>query len=425
MRRCMYCMKEYSNKLDVCPNCGKEYTDSPLSGRHLIPGTLLNGRYTAGCSVDQNSIFVTYAAWDNDKEEKVLIDEYLPVNLSGREKDGARVLTKSGDQADKYYAGLSAFSDECRDLQGFKNIDIIDSFEENNTCYAVRCVIKNGRTLAELIDNDYEYIRSHRNNILVNIIRIIAPIHDAGIIHGNLCPETIIVKEDNSVVITDFAFCGFMSRIIPVYTNEGYSPVEQYSLGARLTIAADVYSIAAVYYEMLTGEIPVSALEREKQDTLIPPSILGIKIRQGMENAIMNALNIKANNRTATVQEFYSQLKNKDTARRWERVKKAEKPPVDFYTKKKFWFKTLIAAIVLLMIFSVVVIAIETISIKKAAETTNVPEVSTEEIPDEGDSFWDIFRSEDEPEQTTEDKIDEDIKPHKDNVTSEAAVNTD
>ena len=139
----------------------------------------------------------------------------------------------------------------------------------------------------------------------------------------------------------------------------------------------------------------------------------------------MNALNIKANNRTATVQEFYSQLKNKDTARRWERVKKAEKPPVDFYTKKKFWFKTLIAAIVLLMIFSVVVIAIETISIKKAAETTNVPEVSTEEIPDEGDSFWDIFRSEDEPEQTTEDKIDEDIKPHKDNVTSEAAVNTD
>lgn len=430
MRRCMYCMNEYSDKLHTCPHCGEEYTLSPVSNRHLMPGTLLNGRYIAGCSVDHNSIFVTYAAWDNEKNEKVLIDEYLPANLSVREKGETNVRSKSGDSADKYYAGLSAFADECRDLIEFRNIDITYGFEENNTYYAVRRIINDGKTLAELIDNDYEYIRAHRSNILVNIIKTIAPIHEEGIIHGNICPETVMVREDNSVVLTDFAFCGFMSRIIPVYTNEGYSPLEQYSIGAHLTVAADVYSIAAVYYEMLTGEIPVSALEREKQDTLIPPSILGVKIRTGMENALMNALNIKADNRTRNVHEFYTQLKNKDTVRRWERVKKAEKPPVDFYTKKRFWFKTLIVAIVLLMIFSVVVIALEALSIKKVAENTPDTEVSTEKIPDEGDSFWDVFRKEEEPEETTEDndsKKDDTEKPPKvqDSVTSEAAADVD
>ncbi len=447
MRRCMYCMNEYGDELSVCPECGKEHTSSPLSNRHLMPGKLLNGKYTVGCSLDHNSIFVTYAAWDNEKKEKVLIDEYLPANLSDREKGESNVHSRSGESADKYYAGLSAFADECRDLIKFKNIDVTDGFSENNTFYVVRKIIENGRTLSDLIDNEYEYISTHRSNIIVSIIKTISPIHEAGIIHGNICPDTVIVREDNSVVLTDFAFCGFMSRIIPVYTNEGYSPLEQYILGSRLRVSADVYSIAALYYEMLTGEIPVSALEREKQDTLIPPSILGIKIRPSMENALMNALNIKAENRTQTVHEFYSQLKNKDTVRHWERVKKAEKPPVDFYTKKNFWFKTLIVAMVLLMIFSVVVIAFEALSIKKAAENTSDTEVSTEKIPEEGDSFWDVFRKEEEPEETTElkdddtgrkadenkkaenkkddNKKDEEKKPQKDNVTSEAAVNVD
>lgn len=410
MQRCMHCMSKFSERENICPHCGKENTGMPVSSKHLMPGTVLNDRYIAGCAVDSNSIFVTYAAWDNESEKKVLINEYLPNNLASREKGAPEVMTRSGDYEDKYYAGLDAFSDECEDLIGLSNIDIIDGFEENNTYYVVRRLIKGGQTLAELIDGDFEIAKDYRKNIIVNIMRVIKPVHDAGIIHGNICPDTIIIKQDNSVVLTDFSFCGYMSRIIPVYTNEGYSPIEQYSVGSRLTVAVDVYSIAAVYYEMLTGEIPLSAPERQRQDTLMPPSKMNVRIRPSMENAILNALNIKAENRTATVDEFYDELKSKNTVRHWERVKQTEKPAVDFYTKKSFWLKLMIWGIVLIMAVSVIVIAAEVSAIKKRAQTDENPEVSTEKVPDEGDSFWDRFRT----DSDTKDK-EEPVAEKKDN----------
>ncbi len=422
-------MKEYSDRESICPHCGKENTEEPLSSKHLKPGTVLGERYTVGCAVDSNSIFVTYAGWDNDGGKKVLINEYLPNNIAFREKGGSAVVTKSGELSDRYYAGLDAFSDECEDLIGFDNLDIINGFEENNTYYAVRKIIRGGQTLAELIDGNFDVAKDYRKNIIVNIMRTIEPVHKAGIIHGNICPDTIIIRKDNSVVLTDFSFCGFMSRIIPVYTNEGYSPIEQYTMGNKLSVAVDVYSIAAIYYEMLTGEIPLSSPERQKQDTLMPPSKMGIKIRPGMENAIMNALNIKPENRTATVEEFYDQLKNKNTVRHWERVKKAEKPPVDFYTKKSFWLKAMIWGIVLIMAFSVIIIAAEVSAIKKRAQTEENPEISTESIPEEGDSFWDRFRiksnDEEENEPTSEEDKDSKKLSVPDDVESKGAADAD
>ncbi len=430
MHRCMQCMKEYSDREDKCPYCGKRDTGMPESSRHLMPGTVLNDRYIAGYAVDTNSVFVTYAGWDSENKRKVLINEYLPNNLAYREKGGSNVVTKSGDIADRYYAGFDAFSDECEDLMGFNNLDIVDGFEENNTYYAVRKIIKGGRTLAELIDGNFEIAKDYRKNIIVNIMRVIEPVHKAGIIHGNICPDTIVIRKDNSVVLTDFGFCGYMSRIIPVYTNEGYSPIEQYTMGNRLTVAVDVYSIAAIYYEMLTGEIPLAAPERQKQDTLMPPSRMGIKIRPGMENAIMNALNIKAENRTATVDEFYAELKSKNTVRRWERVKKAEKHTVDFYTQKSFWLKAMIWGVVLVMAFSVIIIAAEVSAIKKRAQNKENIEISTESIPEEGDSFWDRFKTKSDVEEENEPTSEEEKKyvvpsPVDDDVESRAAVDTD
>ncbi len=412
MHRCMYCMNELNENENTCPHCGKENNGMPVNSKHIKPGTILYEKYMAGCAVDSNSIFVTYAGFDIKTGAKVLIDEYLPANLAYREKGRAQVHTKSGEYENKYYAGKDAFSDEAAELVNYDSTDIIDSFNENNTSYAVREIIRDGNTLADLIDSDSEFAKDYRKNIIVNLMRAIEPIHEAGIIHGNICPDTVIVKKDSTVKLTDFSYCGFMSRIIPIYTNEGYSPIEQYSVGSKLTVAVDVYSIAAIYYEMLTGETPLSAPERQKQDTLMPPSKMGIKVRTSMENAIMNALNIKPENRTPSVEDFYNELKSKNTVRHWERVKKAEKPPVDFYTKKSFWVKLLIWGIVFVMAVSVVVIAAEVSAIKKRAQDEENTEISTEKVPEEGDSFWDRFRIKDDTEKDDieEDEADADDK---------------
>lgn len=405
MKRCLNCMNEFDDNMDVCPHCGKEYGAEAENKKHLHPGTELNGRYIAGYAVDVNSIFVTYIAWDKYENEKLLINEFLPNNFCGRNQGDDLVLTKSGDAEDKFYAGMKAFADECSDLAEIGHNDVVEGFEENNTYYAVRKIVK-GTSLAEIIDDDYEITDEYARRVMVAVLKALEPVHELGIIHGNITPDTIVIDEDGSVVLTDFSFCGYMSRIMPVYTNEGYSPVEQYESGAKLTTKVDIYSVGAVYYEFITGEIPVPSPSRAKQDTLVPISeVKGVTIKPYVANAIMNALNIKAENRTSDVETFYEELKNRNTKRHWERHSAPNRKKNDFYADGKFWRKTVIWGIIGVMVICVIVIAFELFSIKKDVEDRNDTEISTEALPDENDSIFDIFGySDDETEETTEDE---------------------
>ncbi len=408
MLRCMRCMREFDEVYDACPHCGAKYTDKASSGRHLMPSSVLNERYTVGLNLDINSIFVTYIAYDNKENKRVLIDEYLPNNLAIRYNSEAEVGTRSGDAQQTYYAGREAFADECRDLINTESTDIIDGFEENNTFYAVRRIVS-GTSLAEIIDDDYEITNEYARHVIITLLRALEPVHELGIVHGNLTPDTIIIDKNGSLVITDFGFVGYMARVMPVYTNEGYSPIEQYKTGARLTAASDVYSVAAIYYELITGEIPVSASQRAVQDTLIPISEAeGVTLRQSTCNAIMNALNIKAENRTKTLREFYAELKNKDTKRRWERHYFPEKSKPDFYRHGKFWAKALVWAIVIVTVICALLLAFELSSIRKeiADKKLKESEVSTEAPPEAGKSILDIFRSDEESEPVSEDEKD-------------------
>ncbi len=404
MLRCMHCMKEFDEAYTSCPHCGAEYTVKPSSGRHLRPSSVLNERYIVGYSLDINSIFVTYIAFDKLKERRVLINEYLPNNFAVRHDSEAEVSTKSGDAQQKYYAGREAFADECRDLISIQDTDVIDGFEENNTFYAVRRIVS-GTSLSEIIDDDYEITNEYARHVIVTLLRALEPVHELGIVHGNLTPDTIIIDKNGSLVITDFGFVGYMARIMPIYTNEGYSPIEQYKTGAHLTAAADVYSVAAIYYELITGEIPVSASQRAVQDTLVPISEAeGVTLRHSACNAIMNALNIKAENRTQTLREFYSELKSKDTSRKWERHYIPEKSKPDFYRHGKFWMKALIWTIVAVTAVCAILLAYELSSIRKELEDKKLKEseVSTEAPPEAGKSILDIFRSDEESEPVSE-----------------------
>ena len=66
--------------------------------------------------------------------------------------------------------------------------------------------------------------------------------------------------------------------------------------------------MAATLYRAVTGVIPEDSLERTANDTVKEPSKLGIKLPQNIENAIMNALNIKAEDRIQSAKEFADAL---------------------------------------------------------------------------------------------------------------------
>ena len=84
----------------------------------------------------------------------------------------------------------------------------------------------------------------------------------------------------------------------------GYSPNEQYGIGARTDSRADIYSLGATLYTLLTGQVPVDIPERNMGAPLIPPREFNPAISVSAEKAIQRPMEMRRDDRFPSIAEF-------------------------------------------------------------------------------------------------------------------------
>jgi hypothetical protein len=92
-------------------------------------------------------------------------------------------------------------------------------------------------------------------DVLTRVAQALAAVHAAGVIHRDLKPDNVILRQGGEPVIVDFGIA-LMSggRATGLSGTRGYMAPEQAfsrSVGPR----ADIYSLGVIMYQMLTGEM--------------------------------------------------------------------------------------------------------------------------------------------------------------------------
>ena len=350
MRRCLGCFEEKRDDLEVCPFCG--YIDGTTAEEavHIEPGTILSGRYIIGKVLGYGGFGVTYIGWDSRLEQKVAIKEYLPSEFSTRMPGQSRVTIFNGVKNEQYVSGLNKFVEEAKKLSKFQKEDgivkIYDCIAENDTAYIIMEYLE-GEPLSERLKREKIIPEEEAIGILIPVMKSLEIVHKEGIIHRDISPDNIFLLNDGRVKLIDFGAARYAttshSRSLTVIIKPGYSAEEQYRSNGDQGPHTDVYSLAAVLYRMLTGQTPPDALERRskvesiKKDILIEPHSLNKSISQVTENAILNALNIRIEDRTPTVNRFIADL----MAEKPVRIVRGKINGIDLY-RMPIWLKILV-----------------------------------------------------------------------------------
>ncbi|HEY9803460.1 MAG TPA: protein kinase [Leptolyngbyaceae cyanobacterium] len=137
-------------------------------------------------------------------------------------------------------------------------------------------------------------------------------VHNNGLLHRDVKPDNIILRQGTQeVVLIDFGIAReFNSGVRQTHTglvSEGYSPIEQYLTQAQRTPATDVYGLAATLYALLTGQVPLPALLRDREQ-MPAPRELQPHLSAAVNQAIMRGMAVESRFRPQTVAEWLQLL---------------------------------------------------------------------------------------------------------------------
>lgn len=95
-------------------------------------------------------------------------------------------------------------------------------------------------------------------------------VHSANVLHRDISPDNVILCENGDIKLIDF---GAARQIIAEYSQNfsvilkpGFAPLEQYRKKGNQGPWTDVYSLGAMLYFMLTGDIPEDSMARFDAD---------------------------------------------------------------------------------------------------------------------------------------------------------------
>ena len=315
---CPHCMKEVDKEnAGQCSHCGYDFLETKEIHHQLKPYTILAGKYLVGDVLGEGGFGITYIGYDLNLEIRVAIKEFFPNGYATRESKNTSVLTVyAGKNIDIVYKWRDNFLKEARSLAKCANLSgvvgVKDFFQENNTAYIVQEFLE-GQTLKEYCkERGGKLPVEQLLSALEPVILALEEVHKEGLIHRDISPDNIMLLRGGQMKLLDFGaardFTQEGDKSLSVLLKPGYASEEQYRTKGNQGPWSDIYALAGTIYKCITGVTPPESMERMRKDELQRPSALGVSISPTVEKVLLKAMEVYAENRYQTIEEFHRDL---------------------------------------------------------------------------------------------------------------------
>jgi serine/threonine protein kinase len=162
------------------------------------------------------------------------------------------------------------FGREAKALAKLNHPGIVDVYDFGQTSQYYYFVMEyvDGMNLRHLLHNQPLEPRQALE-LVVQICTALQYAHDEGVVHRDIKPENILLNKKGQVKIADFGLAKLLGTAADTALTMSqaamgtlnYMAPEQRQNAQTVDHRADIYSLGVVFYEMLTGEVPMGRFE--------------------------------------------------------------------------------------------------------------------------------------------------------------------
>jgi serine/threonine protein kinase len=286
--------------IDVkCGQCGEPLTST---GAFRLVGSTVLGQYEIVDILGQGGMSVVYKGRHAMTDQEVAL-KILPPELAAHSQVKSRFL------------------EEARALAQLDHPNIVHlyNFGQENGCFVLAMQFVDGKTFERLILEAGRLEWPLAVHVCVEVLRALEYAHERGIIHRDMKPSNILVREDTgAVTVMDFGIAKMTTSSKLTATGQTMGTVRYMSpeqvRGQAVDQRTDIYSLGVSLYEALVGDTPFDGethfeiMTKHLSELPEPPSAHGIEVPALVEQVIMRSMAKKPDGRFASAREMRKAL---------------------------------------------------------------------------------------------------------------------
>ncbi len=196
-------------------------------------------------------------------------------------------------------------------------VEIYDVGEDSGSHFLVMEYIR-GKTLKQLIHLRGALAIDEAVAIMKQLVSATHEAHKRGIIHRDIKPQNVLVKDDGTIKMVDFGIALAHDALQLTQSDSVMGSVHylapELAKGEQASTQSDIYALGIVFFELLSGQVPFTADQpvqvalKHIREEIPSVKAMIVDVPQSVENIILKATAKKKEYRYSSALEMHQDL---------------------------------------------------------------------------------------------------------------------